>query len=157
MGAVFWYFGLLAIGWGLIGAGIWFLSQQMERYNPPIPALIWLIGIILAAHLLSLGKATFVPAQHSGHPFFVSADALERGWPYRWYGFRSILTLMSPYYLLFNTIWWTISLGGWSYLTLRFLAFVHNRCLARLFLFGSIVAALMSAYYLPFLFPALNQ
>lgn len=156
MEAAFWYFGPLAIGWGLVAVGIWFLSRLMQRYNPPIPALIWLIGIILAAHTLSLGKVTFVPAQPSGHPFFSSLDAWERGWPYRWYGIRSLLVLMIPYLLLFNTIWWTICLGGWSYLTVRFLPFLRNQCLARFFVFGSICLALLSAYYLPFFLPALN-
>lgn len=154
MEGAFWYFGLLAIGWGLVGVGIWFLSQQIQRHNPPVPALIWLIGIILAAHLLSLSKVTFVPAQPS--TFFASSDAWERGWPYRWYGFRSVLVLMSPYFLLFNTIWWTISLGGWSYLTLRVLPFSDNQRLAGLFVCGSTGLALIAAYWLPFLVPALN-
>jgi hypothetical protein len=152
MEEAFWYFGLLIIGWGLVGAGIWFLSRQIQRHNPPIPALFWLIGTILAAHLLSFIKVTFVPGAPSAHPFFASADAWERGWPYRWYGIRSFAVLAAPYFLLFNTTWWAISLGGWSYLTIRLLPWPQNRHRARLWVLGSIALALIVAYALPWLF-----
>jgi hypothetical protein len=151
MGTAFLYFGSLVIGWVLLGIGIWLLSRQMQRYNPPIPALFWLIGIILAAHLISLTKVTFVPGKPS--LFISSGDAWERGWPYRWYGIGSIAIIAAPYYLLFNTVWWTITLGGWSYLTIRFLPNTYNRRFERLWVFGSISLALIAAYSLPFLFP----
>jgi hypothetical protein len=152
MAEVLWYFGPLILGWVLVGAGIWFLSRQLQRYNPPIPALVWLIGIILSAQILSFIKVTFVPGSPSAHPFFASGDAWEQGWPYRWYGMRSLLVLAAPYFLLFNTILWTISLGGWSYLTIRFLPWPQNRHRARLWALGSIALALIVAYVLPFLF-----
>lgn len=160
MGTALWYFGLLAIGWGMVGASIWFLSRQMQRYAPPIPAIIWLIGIILAANILSLSKATFIPGSSGDLCFvgclFSSSNAWERGWPFRWYGVSFLGEITSPYYLLFDTVWWTISTGGWSYLTVRHLPSLRNRYHSRLFVIASIGLALMSAYSLPFLLPALK-
>jgi hypothetical protein len=151
------YVGLLLFGWGLVGIGVWFLSRQMQRYNPPIPALVLLIGLIFAANILSLGKVTFVHGEIAIHPFLGSSDAWERGWPFRWYGIRSIAALGWPDLLLYDTIWWTISMGAWSYLTIRCLPFLQNRYQSRLFVIGSIAIALMSAYYLPYFIPSFGD
>jgi hypothetical protein len=143
------------ISWGipvLLGLGITstiviFLDRRMSRYNLPIPPLVWLVGLIVAANLISLVKMNKVEVHlllPLGPPSREPIYEIRRGWPLQWYTAYGI----NAWLLMLNIICWTVVMGMWVDVTTAIFPYLRSRYQTKVAIAISIIIALGGAFVL---------